>query len=86
MEFVLRQGRCIGEGLPDIFYLEIGKVGDDLCGGHVVRDEVDDVRHGDSKATNRRAAAQEIRVLRDAVECVCYVSLSVHCSGSRRAE
>jgi hypothetical protein len=80
MQLVLRQGSRVAQRLTDVFWLEIRKVGNDLRGGHVVREEVDDVRHGDPKAANRRAAAEDIRVLGDAIEWYATVFLSVHCS------
>ena len=72
MQLVLCQGSCVGERLADVVWLEIRKVGDDLRGGHVVREQVDDVRDGNPKAANRRAAAEDIRVLGDAAECMCH--------------
>jgi hypothetical protein len=70
VELVLGQRSCIGECLSDVFLFEIRQVGDDLRWRHAVGHKVDDVGDGDAEATDRRAAGQHIRILREPVERV----------------
>jgi len=70
VKFVLSERSRVGKRLPDIVLFEVWQFLDDLRWCHAVRDEVDNVRNRDAKAADRRAPGENIRVLRDAIECV----------------
>ena len=58
VEFVLGESCGVGEGLADILFVEVRRVGDDLRRCHAAGDEVDDVRDRDAQPTNGRSASQ----------------------------
>ena len=68
VELVLGESGCVCECLSDVVFFEVRQVGDDLRGCHAAGHKVDDVRHGDAKAADRRPAGQHIRILRDSIE------------------
>ena len=59
MDFVLGQGGRVGEGLADVFLLEVRELGDDLRRRHPVCDEVDDMRDRDPQAADRPVTLNE---------------------------
>jgi len=72
VQFVLSEGRGVCECLANIFFLEIRQFLDNLHRCHAIRDEVDDVRHGNPKAADRGSPGQNIWILRDAIERACH--------------
>jgi hypothetical protein len=68
----LSEGSSVRKGLADIILVEIGQFLDDLRCGHAVGNEIDDVSHRDSKAADGGSPAQDLRVVRDAIEVACH--------------
>ena len=70
VDFVVGKRRSVGEGLTNIFFVQLWQVRDDLRGRHAVGDEIHHVRDGDAQAADRGAAPEHARVLGDSFEGV----------------
>jgi hypothetical protein len=68
MNFVLRKGRSVRQGLSDVLRVEVWQFLDDLGRGHAVRNEVDDVGDRDPKAPDRCTPCKHGRISCDAIE------------------
>ena len=68
VELVQGESRRIGQGLANVRFLEVRQIGHDLSRRHAAGDEIDDVRHGNPKSANSRAARQHVWLVGDPVE------------------
>jgi hypothetical protein len=72
VQLVVSKGGGVSECLSNVGFFEIRQFSDDLRRRHAIRDQVDDVRDGNAKTADRGPPCENIRVLRDAVECDCH--------------
>ena len=72
VHFVVSERRGVGKRLANILLFQVRELLHDLRGGHAVGDEIDNVRYGNTKPSDRGPSCEDIRVLSDAIERVCH--------------
>ncbi len=70
MKLVLSESSSVGKRLSNVFFVEIRQILDDLGHRHTVGNQINDMRHGDTKTADRGPSAKYVRLVRNAIEHV----------------
>ena len=73
MQFVLREGCCVRQRLPDVFLLQVGQLLNDLSWRQPIRQEIDDMGDRNAQASDGCTAGQYVRSLRNPIKCLRHV-------------